>query len=69
MLKGKHKSGGFTNASIVAPVKGKPHICIRQGRWRVSASIKPHWRTQDRFARAHDHARIMNIDQGRSYGT
>jgi len=29
----------FTNASIVPPVAGKPHICMRAGYWRVSPYV------------------------------
>ena len=29
----------FTNASISAPVVGKPHICMRAGYWRVSPYV------------------------------
>ena len=58
----------FSNKSIVAPVKNKPHICIRQGWWRVSAmpkyaSITPtRVRYKNRFYSAHDFVRKMNSE-------
>ena len=64
----------FSNASIAEPVARKPHICVRQGLWRVSAmprrfngrTDKP-WLYADSYQKAHSHARIMNIDQQRGF--
>lgn len=48
----------FSNVSIKAPVRGKPHICLREGFYRVSP-----WhinRPIKEWAAAHDFARDMN---------
>lgn len=46
----------FSNATIAAPVKGKPHICKREGWWRVSAMPKPYHKYALTFGKAHDFA-------------
>lgn len=46
----------FNNASIVAPKPGKPHICLRDGYWRVSRAGKGTLSSEQyrNWARAHD---------------
>lgn len=46
----------FSNASIVAPVKNKPHICRSEGWWRVSAMPKPYHKHALNYGKAHDFA-------------
>ncbi len=54
----------FSNKTIQAPVKGKPHICVREGWWRVSAMPKPYHKYALTFGKAHDFACNAN-DYGR----
>ena len=55
---------GFSNKSIVAPVKGLPHICLRDGWWRVSPWIKGqglhNWTTAHAFANVLNNRRRAN---------
>lgn len=48
----------FSNQSIKPPVRYKPHICIRQGWWRVSPlNVKPGVEVaEQRWRKAHDFA-------------
>ena len=48
----------FSNASIKPPVRYKPHICIREGWWRVSPlNVKPGIEVvEQRWRKAHDFA-------------
>lgn len=46
----------FSNQSIREPRPGKPHICLRAGRWRVSSwppyapsLLAEHWRAAHIF--------------------
>jgi len=47
----------FTNASISAPVVGKPHICMRAGYWRVSPYVRS---SQNLFYSAHSYSNMEN---------
>ncbi|WQZ00315.1 hypothetical protein Shy_CDS0038 [Escherichia phage Shy] len=51
----------FSNQSIVAPVKGKPHIVLRAGFWRVSPMPKPYHRYNMLWNLAHLRARLLNV--------
>lgn len=48
----------FSNQSIKPPVRYKPHICVRQGWWRVSPlNVKPGVEVaEQRWRKAHDFA-------------
>lgn len=50
----------FTNKSIVAPVKDKPHIVLRAGFWRVSPMPKPYHKFAALWLQAHIVARRLN---------
>lgn len=55
----------FRNTSIVAPFKDKPHICIRQGYWRVSPLFKPHYGERGvKWNEAHKLTRRLNAQRG-----
>ena len=47
----------FTNASIVPPVVGKPHICMRAWYWRVSPWTRG---SKGLFYRAHSYINMKN---------
>jgi len=59
----------FTNQSIKAPRQYKPHICLRDGWWRVSAA----WRvpanvlaqTWPQWNKAHNFVNELNIKSRR----
>lgn len=48
----------FSNQSIKAPCPGKPHICIRNGLWRVSPFVKGQWK---QWKKAHALANRLNM--------
>jgi hypothetical protein len=52
----------FSNATIVPPRLTKPHICVREGWWRVSQQrIGPHnIDVRTRFVIAHRFAHKLN---------
>jgi hypothetical protein len=51
---------GFSNRSITPPVYSKPHICYRQGYWRVSSQLKPYHLTHATWRKAYDFAGDLN---------
>lgn len=52
----------FTNLSIQAPRKGKPHICKREGWWRVSPFQGPRW-IDGRWGSAHNFVQLHNAKE------
>lgn len=51
---------GFTNGSITPPRPNLPHICLREGYWRVSPQSRPYYKTQLTWQKAHAWASWLN---------